>query len=315
MNNMSVYHQDDGYFRFLFSLQDGSKTDIKIGATVKIRIVNDLGVEVYKNTFTVTEQDYSQWENRYFGTSWLAAAIYINETDITAGQVDEGTFYYQVTASDGARFDEFTLDIDNLPTKEETFTFNENWVVNGEWEFTIVSVEEQSDCRNQNNGSQYVLITFKYKNIGHTDTMGLSFSQYDFSVYDSTGNLASSYSCYSHTKSSEDVDFGMSHTASAVVKLSQTTQQIKIVVKKHDSNYNPISATFTGSVTACAHDIVTEKGHEATCSATGVTDYKYCSKCGDVLAEKTTLPKIDHTWSIATCSEARKCTVCKYSGA
>ncbi len=201
----------------------------------------------------------------------------------------------------------------NGNSAKENYSFNEKWIIDNEWEFEILSAEPHSACSTQTNAAQYIMITFRYKNIGNTNPNGLSFSEYDFNVYDLQGNLATSYFCYEHVKSNAFIDKGTTHTASAVFEFSQKTQTIKIVVKQYDSDYDLYKATFNGTITTCSHNVVTEKGYAATCQYEGVSDYKYCSKCGEVIAEKTSLPKAEHKWSTLSCTEARKCSVCKFS--
>ncbi len=53
----------------------------------------------------------------------------------------------------------------------------------------------------------------------------------------------------------------------------------------------------------CAHKTVTEAGRPATCSQTGLTEKIYCSLCGVVLQEATTLPVVSHNYVNGTCED------------
>ena len=44
----------------------------------------------------------------------------------------------------------------------------------------------------------------------------------------------------------------------------------------------------------CLHRVVTEKGYAATCTLEGLSDRRYCEKCGIVLEEHTSLPALGH---------------------
>lgn len=116
-NRYIQYDEDKECFYFIFSLLDGEENEVKVAAEVEIRMENDSGEVVYNKTKTVKETDYSTWGNGY--SKWIAASIYIYNSEITKGTSSSGTFYYKVTAADGATFDEYSLEInDNLPIKE-----------------------------------------------------------------------------------------------------------------------------------------------------------------------------------------------------
>lgn len=87
---------------------------------------------------------------------------------------------YQV-GSDGARI-------------EKTYKAGEKWIVDGQWEFTIDSVET-TDYRNQfsdKHPSQVVVINYSYKNLGYTSNyMDLYFG--NFTVIDGNGEVAELY--------------------------------------------------------------------------------------------------------------------------
>ncbi len=77
-----------------------------------------------------------------------------------------------------------------------------------------------------------------------------------------------------------------------------------------------------GEADSSEHEnIVTVKGTEATCTATGLTEGKKCLACGEVVTEQTLIPKKAHTYSEwivikdATCEQKGQqqsiCIVCK----
>ena len=62
---------------------------------------------------------------------------------------------------------------------------------------------------------------------------------------------------------------------------------------------------------AKGHVEVTDKGYDATCSATGKTDGKHCSVCNKVTVEQQEIAKLAHTpGAEATCTTAQTCEVC-----
>ena len=292
ISNRSISYQDDmRAFRFCFALKDEFETYIACNATVEMSIVNDLGEIVYQGTKYVKNSDYSEWYNVY--DTWLGTAVYIYDSEITLGLVEDGTFYYKVIAGDGCF--EYSLDVYDLPTYTPSFSIGEKWVVNGEWELTILNAELHRDCEDNTSMAQYVLITYSYKNLGNKNSSGLAFTNYDFNVYDGNGNIATKCTCWDHTKSAEWIDVGTTATASVLFGFNSSTSTIKIVSSHYDSNYNTISANFTGTISTCNHSYENGKCNEvATCDICGVPT-------GIVLG---------HSYSEATCTQAAKCSRC-----
>ena len=58
------------------------------------------------------------------------------------------------------------------------------------------------------------------------------------------------------------------------------------------------------------HTEETIPGKAATCTATGLTDGKKCSVCGEILEAQKEIPVADHSWKDATCTAAKTCKVC-----
>lgn len=292
ISNRSISYQDDlNAYRFCFALQDAAKTYIACNATIEMSIVNDLGEIVYKGTKYVKTSDYGEWYNIY--EEWLGTAVYIYDNELTAGLSDEGTFYYKVITDDN--WFEYSLNIYDLPTYTPTFSIGEKWVVNGEWELTILNAELHKNCNNNTSLPQYVLITYSYKNLGNSNSYGLAFTEYDFNVYDSNGNLATKCTCWDHTKSAEWIDIGTSATASILVGFNNSTSSIKIVASHYDSNYNTIKVDFNGTVSTCNHSY----------SNSGCNELAKCDICG-----ASTGSILGHDYSEATCTQTAKCSRC-----
>ena len=58
------------------------------------------------------------------------------------------------------------------------------------------------------------------------------------------------------------------------------------------------------------HAPVTDKGREATCTETGLTDGSHCSVCNAVIVKPEVIPTKPHSWKGATCQTPRTCGVC-----
>lgn len=61
---------------------------------------------------------------------------------------------------------------------------------------------------------------------------------------------------------------------------------------------------------ACNHVVVVDEMVAPTCTTTGLTEGKHCSKCGKVLQEQIKLPALGHIGGIFTCTEQATCIRC-----
>ena len=61
---------------------------------------------------------------------------------------------------------------------------------------------------------------------------------------------------------------------------------------------------------ALGHDLTVFEGKEATCTTDGLTAGEKCSRC-DYEVAQTVIPAAGHTWTAATCTAAKTCSVCQ----
>lgn len=57
------------------------------------------------------------------------------------------------------------------------------------------------------------------------------------------------------------------------------------------------------------HTVVIDKGVDATCTKTGLTEGSHCSVCNQVLLEQTVIPE-RHQYKDATCTDPMECILC-----
>ena len=62
--------------------------------------------------------------------------------------------------------------------------------------------------------------------------------------------------------------------------------------------------------TPIPHTEVVDKGYDATCEKTGLTDGSHCSVCNEVIKEQKEIKKAEHTWVDATKKAPKTCSVC-----
>ena len=69
-------------------------------------------------------------------------------------------------------------------------------------------------------------------------------------------------------------------------------------------------ATDTVDIPANGHTEVTDAAVEPTCTVPGKTEGKHCSVCNEILVAQTEIPAKGHTWTAASCTAPRTCSVC-----
>ena len=72
-----------------------------------------------------------------------------------------------------------------------------------------------------------------------------------------------------------------------------------------------IASTRTTVQLGCTHTEVTLlPAVSATCTQTGLSEGKTCKSCGYIIAKQAVIPATGHTWTAATCTLPKTCTVC-----
>ena len=69
-------------------------------------------------------------------------------------------------------------------------------------------------------------------------------------------------------------------------------------------------ASETMDIPANGHTEVTDAAVEPTCTEPGKTEGKHCSVCNEILIAQTEIPAKGHTWTAASCTAPRTCSVC-----
>lgn len=108
------YVSNENLQRFFFAFKNKDMERISSSGTVNLRIEND-GVVVYQKVVKFSANNFGYWTNRSYGERYLCS-IDIPISDIKPGKSDQGILYYTVNAKN-ASFDEFSLNIYDLPKK------------------------------------------------------------------------------------------------------------------------------------------------------------------------------------------------------
>lgn len=122
----------------------------------------------------------------------------------------------------------------------KVYTMGETWIVDGQWEFTVNSVEVHRLCNSYSNDREgytnemVVVINYTYKNLGYQNTnIDLWFSSISFDVYDGEGEAAETYAC-THDKGPKECIVGMKCTASQAYVLSNDSNTITLKVNERE---------------------------------------------------------------------------------
>lgn len=92
-------------YSLFFGLLNGNDKYIATDVDIDIRIVNDVGEEVYSATKSVASKDFGDYESEAAGKQYLAN-VRIPAFDIKSGKSNNGTVYLTVYKGDAVRFDE-----------------------------------------------------------------------------------------------------------------------------------------------------------------------------------------------------------------
>ena len=176
-------------------------------------------------------QDSNGWWNTE-GSSW----------SIGWKQIDGKWYYF---GQDGYMAHDTTIDGYNVGSDgsrvEKIYKAGEKWIVDGQWEFTINSVETTKD-RNQfsdKNPEQVVIVNYSYKNLGYSSSyMDLYFGT--FTVMDGNGVVADSYPASIKYYPKQTPIGAICDKAQEAYGLSNKSSTITIQVEEytHDSSGN-----------------------------------------------------------------------------
>lgn len=115
---MFQYNEGTNDYSLFFSLNDSRNRSVAADASVKIRIVNENGENVYEGERFITPDDFSYYTNAIVGDRYMAN-VRISANDIKKGSSSSGKVFFTVTNPDSFAFDEVNCDaLYCLPIKE-----------------------------------------------------------------------------------------------------------------------------------------------------------------------------------------------------
>lgn len=192
------FNEDTNDYSLFFGLLNQNDESIAASVDVDIRIVNEDGEEVYRETKSVSENDFSYYTSQAAGEQFLAN-VRIPASDIASGTSVSGKVFFTVCKDDIINFDEVTCDaLYCLPLKDVQLTYNtlplelniKDYLGNTESiiEISDISYNFQKDYLPQLNVILSGQKTYGTNNFGY-DMIG-------YKLYDSDGYIVDSGSIY-----------------------------------------------------------------------------------------------------------------------
>ena len=130
--------------------------------------------------------------------------------------------------------------------EEKTYGVGDTWTVDGQWNFTIDSVEvtEERNEFEESDPEQVIIIKYHYENLGYEDSLGLMDGLYFYpdSLIDSDGNMCNEYPV--DTEFPQETPVGAKCSASVAFGLVKAGSPVTLNVEQYDGDNNEQKATF-----------------------------------------------------------------------
>lgn len=194
------FNEETNDYSLFFGLLNKDNEEISAEIDVDIRIVNEEGEEVYKETKSVFETDFDYYTSQAAGEQYLAE-LRIPATDIISGKSSNGTVFLTVYKNDIIRFDEvncsalYCLPISDVELIFDTFPLSIDVKgYDGSIESTI-QIEDIAYSFEKDYIPQVKITVFGVKTYGRQDSMP-SYDIIGYKLYDSEEYMVTSGSIY-----------------------------------------------------------------------------------------------------------------------
>ena len=192
------YHKEDDRFIVFFALQDENKNYMAADGTANIKFFDNSQNVLYDKSIDFTVLDFTEWSNTYRDGTKNMCGIYIDKKDIKNGISDSGVVSLSVVG-DGFWFEEYNMNVDNLPKKELTVKLPSvpceiiNYGYDGsiETKLSVESVDYSSEIYDYN-GKATVRFSLKVKLLENHTASSSTYSQVGYKLKDSTGLVVDS---------------------------------------------------------------------------------------------------------------------------
>lgn len=133
-------------------------------------------------------------------------------------------------------------------TEETTYGVGDTWTVDGQWNFTVDSVEA-TDERNEfeeSNPEQVIYIKYHYENIGYEDSSGFMEGLYlaPENLIDSDGNMCQEYPINPEEIYAQETPVGAKCSAGIAYGLIKAGSPVTMNITQYDGNGEEQKAKF-----------------------------------------------------------------------
>lgn len=281
---------------------------------------------IWKNTITVTGEEWTSW-NTYYSTGIFGTG---NGAD---GMIDKGYRYYAVTVADGVTVDVYILHMDadsdagDIEARESQLTQLADAIKASENNNPII-VMGDTNCRYTREHLETLFINEINKDSRFTikDTWVEKIWNGTYPTYGAEAMVAKD--------KGGTYDYPQAEIVDKIFCINNTDSDVQLTINSHTvatdftdetgtalADHWPVVVEFGYTLktedSACTHDYQITAETDATCTAAGSKTYT-CTKCGDTYSE--TVSVTGHTEVIdeakaATCTESgltegSHCSVC-----
>ena len=194
------FNEETNDYSLFFGLLNKNNEEISAEIDVDIRIVNEEGEEVYKETKTVFKTDFDYYTSQAAGEQYLAE-LRIPAADIISGKSSNGTVFLTVYKNDTLRFDEvncsalYCLPISDVELIFDTFPLSIDVKgYDGSIESTI-QIDDIAYSFQKDYVPQVKITVFGVKTYSSQDSMP-SYDIIKYKLYDSEEYMVTSGSIY-----------------------------------------------------------------------------------------------------------------------
>lgn len=202
MGNRTVDYDSANYrHRVFWTFFDQNNKAMKANASIKLVIRDVYSNVLYDKTTSVDSSYYSDWTNMFQDNAKLKGCIYINDNEILPGASETGTLsIYTEIPETGSYFEEETIKIDNLPTKDIDIVLSNPLPQSIRYSFcgtlyTIVDVVDVRYSYQYYDWDNSVTLTLSFTTKMTYNKNGNNSSDYSYityKIYDSNGNIVES---------------------------------------------------------------------------------------------------------------------------
>ena len=194
------FNEETNDYSLFFGLLNKNNEEISAEIDVDIRIVNEEGEEVYKETKTFFKTDFDYYTSQAAGEQYLAE-LRIPAADIISGKSSNGTVFLTVYKNDTLRFDEvncsalYCLPISDVELIFDTFPLSIDVKgYDGSIESTI-QIDDIAYSFQKDYVPQVKITVFGVKTYSSQDSMP-SYDIIKYKLYDSEEYMVTSGSIY-----------------------------------------------------------------------------------------------------------------------